>query len=317
MKRARLPGLALLTIGLTLAAPVEAAPSCQPGENNRSASTGLVFSGGGAKGAYEAGVALGLKERGVSVTAVAGSSAGALNAALVASGQEELLVKLWREISNDQVYRLPWSMGLAGLLPGWVTLWYLDHTGALFDLSPLRALLAERVDLARLREAEIRLFVVALDLVSGEKRIFTNRDITHDVLLASASVPGVFAPVAVDGQLLVDGGLMDRAPLLDLLELVGPVDRALTVVGYGDPTPLAPPLTLRRILERTLELALPYQIVKDAELARHRRPDVAIHLLFPSEPLWLRPLEFEGERIARAVELGRKDAHACLDRLGG
>jgi len=317
MRRACLPGLALLTIGLTLAAPVEAAPSCHPGENNRSASTGLVFSGGGAKGAYEAGVALGLKERGVSVTAVAGSSAGALNAALVASGQEELLVKLWREVSNDQVYRLPWSMGLAGLLPGWVTLWYLDHTGALFDLSPLRALLAERVDLARLRQAEIRLFVVALDLVAGEKRIFTNRDITHDVLLASASVPGVFAPVAVDGQLLVDGGLMDRAPLLDLLELVGPVDRALTVVGYGDPTPLAPPLTLRRILERTLELALPYQIVKDAELARHRRPDVAIHLLFPSEPLWLRPLEFEGERIARAVELGRKDAHACLDRLGG
>ncbi len=317
MKRACLPGLALLTIGLALAASVEAAPPCQPGENIRSASTGLVFSGGGAKGAYEAGVALGLKERGVRVTAVAGSSAGALNAAMVASGQEEFLVELWREVSNDQVYRLPWSMGLAGLLPGWITLWYLDQVGALFDLSPLRILAAEHVDLARIREAPTRLFVVALDLTSGEKRVFTNRDMTHDVLVASASVPGVFAPVAVDGQLLVDGGLMDRAPLLDLLELGGPMDRVITVVGYGDPTPLAPPLTLRRILERTLELALPYQIVKDAELARHRRPDVAIHLLFPSEPLWLRPLEFERERIARAIELGRKDAHACLDRLGG
>ena len=316
MRGACLRGLALL-IGLACAVPAEAASSCQPTENPRTGSTALVFSGGGAKGAYEAGVALGLKERGVRLTAVAGSSAGAMNAALVASGQEELLAKLWREVSNAQVYRLPWSMGLAGLLPGWITLWYLDQAGALFDLSPLRTLLAEHVDLAQLREAEIRLFVVALDLVSGEKRIFTNRDITHDILLASASVPGVFAPVAVDGQLLVDGGLMDRAPLLDLLEFGGPMDRVITVVGYGDPTPLSPPLTLRRILERTLELALPYQIVKDAELARHRRPDVAVHLLFPSEPLWLRPLEFEHERIARAIELGRKDAHACLDRLGG
>ena len=317
MKRALLPGLALLTIGLAFAASVGAAPSCHPDEKNRAASTGLVFSGGGAKGAYEAGVALGFKERGVRVAAVAGSSAGALNAALVASGQEELLAKLWREVSNDQVYRLPWSMRLAGLLPGWITLWYLDQVGAVFDLSPLRALIAEHVDLARLRESPTRLFVVTLDLISGEKRVFTNRDVTHDILLASGAVPGIFPPVSRDAQLLMDGGIMDRAPLLDLLELAGPVDRVVTVVSYGDPTPLAPPVTLRRILERTLELALPYQIVKDAELARHRRPDVGIHLLYPSEPLWLRPLEFEGERIARVIELGRKDAHACLERLGG
>jgi len=317
MRRAYLPGVVLLTIGFTLASRAGAAPACRPDGKRPDASTALVFSGGGAKAAYEAGVALGFKERGVRLGAVAGSSAGALNAALVASGQEDVLVKLWREVTNAQVYRLPWSHALAGVLPGWFTLWYLDQAGFVFDLSPLGHLIREHVDLAKLRDAPVRLFVVSLDLVSGEKRVSTNKDITHEHLLATNVVPGVFAPVAADGQLLVDGAILDRAPLLDLLELAGPLDRVLTVVGYGDPTPLTPPVSLQRVLERTLEFALPYQIVKDAELGRHRRPDVAIHLLFPSEPLWLRPLEFERERIDRAIELGRRDAHACLDLLGG
>src|SRR3989304_243652 len=99
MRWGDLPGLAL-AVGLAVAAPVEAASSCDPTGTARATSTALVFSGGGAKGAYEAGVALGFRERGIRLAAVAGTSAGAMNAALVASGQEDLLVRLWRAGTN-------------------------------------------------------------------------------------------------------------------------------------------------------------------------------------------------------------------------
>src|SRR3972149_2346954 len=118
MRRAYLPGVVLLTIGFTLVSRAGAAPTCRPDGKRPEASTALVFSGGGAKAAYEAGVALGFKERGVRLGAVAGSSAGALNAALVASGQEDVLVKLWREVTNAHGYRLPRPHAPAGVFPG-------------------------------------------------------------------------------------------------------------------------------------------------------------------------------------------------------
>src|SRR5688500_7106313 len=66
--------------------------------------TGLVLSGGGAKGAWEAGVAAALVEAGLPVALVAGSSAGALNAAMIAAGRADRLDGLWRGVDRGKVY---------------------------------------------------------------------------------------------------------------------------------------------------------------------------------------------------------------------
>src|SRR5262249_62264165 len=74
----------------------------------------LILSGGGAKGAWEAGVAAALIERGLPVRLVAGSSAGALNAAMVADGRLDRLQALWRSVTREQVYMLRPSVIFAG-----------------------------------------------------------------------------------------------------------------------------------------------------------------------------------------------------------
>ena len=277
----------------------------------------LVLSGGGAKGAYEAGVASALLERGAPIRLVAGSSAGALNAAMIADGRVDRLELVWRSITREQVYALRPSVFFAGLLPGWLTLLTLNQAGSLFDHAPLRALIEGALDLDRIRTSAVRVLVVTADLARREKRLFDNATLSVDVLMAAAAVPGAFAPVEVGGALLVDGGLTGRAPVLEALEAGVPVARALVVMSYSPDERGARPTTLRVALEEAFEMAMVHQIRRDTELARLKFPAVDVQLLTPSAPLDLRPLDFDGAGIARALDLGRRDGGACAEAWGG
>ena len=299
---------------LALAAPVAA---CEPMRGPADAPVALILSGGGAKGAWEAGVAAALLERGVPVRLVAGSSAGALNAVMVADGRIERLEQMWRTVTREQVYALRPSILLSGLLPGVLTLLALDRAGSLLDPAPLRALLTSAIDFERIRASPTELLVVATDLAHYDKRVFNNQTVTVDVLMAASAVPGAFPPVRVDGVPLVDGGLTGRAPVLEALALGRPINRAIVVMSYARDEHAKAPTTLRRTLEESLELVMIHSIHRDVELARLRYPDVDIQLLTPSGPLMLRPLDFEPNGIARALERGRADGLACADAMYG
>lgn len=276
-------------------------------------SLGIVFSGGGAKAAYEAGIALALAERQVVPGAVAGTSSGALSALMVAAGEAERLAALWRSVRREDVFEFRAATIFGGLLPGWLALPVLRTTRSLLDPAPLRETLARRIDLARVRTSPVQLLIVATDLLSGEPRRFDNRTVTVDALVASSTVPGLLPPVALDGGWLVDGGVVQRAPTLELLA-AHPVDRLLVVLGYESDAPDEP--TVQAVLERAFEIALAREIRRDVELARLRHPGTDVRLLRPSAPLRARPLEFDGSRLAGLVDLGRTDGLACLDALG-
>lgn len=280
------------------------------------APTALVLSGGGAKGAWEAGAAAELIEAGLPVALVAGSSAGALNAAVVAAGRADRLEAFWRGIERDRVYSLRAPVALAGLLPGWLTLLALDQAGSLFDSRPLRELIGATVEIERIRASPVRLLVTATDLERREQRTFDNASVTADALLAAATMPGAFPAVHVDGAWLVDGGLTGRAPVLEALDAGVPVGRALVLMSYATGERGRRPATMRTALEEAFEMAMTHQIRRDVELARLRRPDVDVQLVVPSAPLRLRPLDFDPDGIARALALGRSDARAYLDALG-
>jgi NTE family protein len=277
----------------------------------------LVLSGGGAKGAWEAGAAAALIEQGVPVRLVAGSSAGALNAAMLADGRLDRLQTLWRSLSREQVYALRPGVLFAGLLPGWLTLMALDRAGSLFDPTPLRELIATSLDLDRVRASPRRLLAVTTDLASRTSRVFDNASVTVDALMAAAAVPGAFPPVTVDGLLLVDGGLTARAPVLEALGTDVPIGRALVLLSYAADEIGQPSSRLRRILEEAFETAMVHQIQRDAELAGFRRPDVDVQLLRPAAPLRLRPLDFDTGGMAEALRRGRADALRCLERWRG
>jgi len=303
---------ALVLLAGSLGAGSAAASPCGPSAHPLDTPTTLVLSGGGAKGAYEAGAAALFVERGLPIRLVAGSSAGALNAAMIADGRMDRLEALWRGLTRDRVYSLRARVLFGGLLPGWLTLLILDRAGSLFDPAPLRALITESLDVERIRASPVRLLVVTTDLAHREQRLFDNATVTLESLMAAAAVPGAFPAVDVEGTLLVDGGLTGRAPVLEALRAAPEVERAVVMMSYAPDERGVPPTTMRRALEEAFEMGMIHQIRRDVELARLKFPAAEVHLLTPSAPLSLRPLDFDPAGIARALERGREDARACL-----
>jgi len=157
----RIFALAVLAV---LMAPAPAFAECASSDVDPAAPMALVLSGGGAKGAYEAGVAAVFIERGLPVRLVAGSSAGALNAAMIASGRADRLEAMWRSVTREQVYSLRLPLFFAGFLPGWLTLLVLNESQALFDPAPLRELISASLDFEKIQASPIRLLVTATDL---------------------------------------------------------------------------------------------------------------------------------------------------------
>lgn len=306
-----------LVLGLILAWPARAASDCTGSPLGVEASNALVLSGGGAKGAWEAGVASALILGGFPIQLVAGSSAGALNAAMIADGRLDRLEQLWRTVTREDVYALRPSVFFAGLLPGWLTLLVLDRAGSLFDAGPLRRLISDSIDLDRVRDSPVRVVVTTTDLARRQRRLFDNRTLSLDALMAATAVPGAFPPVEVNGELLVDGGLTGRAPILEALEVGQRLNRVVVLLSYGADEHGDPPTTLRRALEQSLEMTMVHQIRRDAELARLKYPGVDIQLVVPSASLALRPLDFNPPGLVRAFDLGREDGSACLARWRG
>lgn len=203
----------------------------------------LVLSGGGAKGAFGAGVAAALEDAGIEPRVVTGTSAGALNAAAVASGLgADLLLELWTQLESRDVYRVrkdlhnlirPWHLirhpgRLIGRGPHTTTEHLLDAIGWdwLFDTAPMRERLCGVIG-ERIPVPDDRVLAVScVDANTGELVRFSNRlppnrppenfrkvDLTVDHLLASAAIPAVFKPVEVDGTPYWDGGLVANTPL--------------------------------------------------------------------------------------------------------
>jgi NTE family protein len=307
----------VLVLSLTLTWTAGAVSGCPGTLLGVDASNALVLSGGGAKGAWEAGVASALIRGGFPIHLVAGSSAGALNAAMIADGRLDRLEDLWRTVTREQIYTLRPSVFFAGLLPGWLTLLVLDRAGSLFDPHPLRELIARSLDLDRVRASPVRVVVTATDLARRQQRLFDNQTLSIDALMAATAVPGAFPPVEVDGELLVDGGLTGRAPILEALEVGSRLDRLVVLLSYAAHEHGDPPTTLRRVLEQSLEMTMVHQIRRDAELARLKYPGVNIQIVVPSASLALRPLDFDSLGLARAFDLGRRDGTACLARWRG
>ncbi|MGE8408433.1 MAG: patatin-like phospholipase family protein [Pseudomonas sp.] len=210
---------------------------------------GLVLSGGAARGLAHIGVLKALEEQGVKIDAIAGTSMGAVIGGLYASGYKiEELEKLalsidWQQALSDAPPRkdIPFrrkqddrdflikqkisfrddgSLGLPlGVIQG--------QNLALL----LESLLAHTSDTRDFDKLPIPFRAVATDIASGEKVVF-RRGHLPQVIRASMSIPAVFAPVELDGRLLVDGGMVDNIPL-DIVREMG-VDVAI-VVDIGTP----------------------------------------------------------------------------------
>ena len=169
--------------------------------------TAFVFAGGGSLGAVEVGMLEALVEQGIRPDFVVGSSVGAINAAAYAglpdaSGVQRLAA-IWRGLRSSDVFPLAPLKGLLGFV-GW--------RKSLLDPASLRALLARELPYERLEEARVPCRVVATDVLGGGEVVLSSGSVV-DALLASAAIPGVFPPVEIDGQHLIDGGMSSNTPI--------------------------------------------------------------------------------------------------------
>lgn len=206
--------------------------------HHTSKKVGLVFSGGGGKGAYEVGVWRALEEFGISsnIGAVSGTSVGALNAALYAQGDLHLAEYIWQTISPESIltphniwtYLEQW-ISLSVISPrlgGIIRSWFLKHLSQQGVLSQegLSTLIWNHVELDRIRSFSGPIYVTAYNLTKNRLDYFDlrkSRSLSHleSQLLASASIPVIFGETCVDECRYVDGGIPvvgDNTPIKPL-----------------------------------------------------------------------------------------------------
>ena len=210
---------------------------------------GLVLSGGAARGLAHIGVLKALEEQGVKIDAIAGTSMGAVIGGLYASGYkidelEKLALAIdWQQALSDAPPRkdIPFrrkqddrdflvKQRLSFRDDGSLAMEFGVRWGQNLALL-LESMFAHASNTRNFDKLPIPFRAVATDITTGEKVVFRKGHLPQ-VIRASMSIPAVFAPVELDGRLLVDGGMVDNIPL-DIVREMG-VDMAI-VVDIGTP----------------------------------------------------------------------------------
>lgn len=174
---------------------------------------GLVLSGGGGKGAYQAGVFKALEQYGLGdyITMISGASVGSLNMVLYDSANATLAEKIWSEISPEQFLKIDANL--------------LDLREGIVSREGLINILDRYIDLDKIRNSERRLYVSVTEydqygqgegIVKYFSLNYHSDDEIKNILLASSALPIIYSPVEIEGKMYRDGGIKDNLPIMPL-----------------------------------------------------------------------------------------------------
>jgi NTE family protein len=246
----------------------------------------LALQGGGSHGAFTWGVLDRLlEEPWLQVEAISGTSAGAMNAAVLADGWIEggaagaraALKAYWDRVARVAVFSPLQRTPLDRLLGRWS----LDHSPVFigFDLmarvfspynlnprgfNPLESILDESIDFSRLARSPIKLFITATNVRTGRGRIFRNAEITPDVLLASACLPTMFQAVEIDGEAYWDGGYAGNPTITPLIRESQAQDTILVQINPRERP--GTPRSASEILNRLNEVSFNATLMKELRM---------------------------------------------------
>ena len=303
----------------------------------------LVLSGGGGRGAFQVGVFEHLESIGWKPDIIVGTSIGSMNAAVYAVGGIAQLQKMWETIRTKDMHRFlrlkPWK--------------------SLFDRVPWKRTLEKYVPEDQLAQITLPLYMVATDITTGHPTVYTNGEkpernkglyvrvpaLKHEHLLASSSIPYVYAPIGIEDNQHWDGAVMYNSPLRPAIDAEAEEILMVLLSPYhkleeNDPRPMVqrsalPPMPRGLIgnVGYVLDLALIGTFENDFEELRkvNRRvrtgrqaevdhKEVRCAVIAPDE--WISPLDIIRYGPKRGNELralGRKAARQTfqrIDRLG-
>lgn len=263
----------------------------------------FVLSGGANLGAEQAGMAEALLEAGIRPDVVVGTSIGAANAAFLAADpsveRARELSALWRRVRPGDVFPLNPVRIARAVLRG----------GALFTTEPFRRLLERELPYRRIEDAAVPLRIVATRFEDGAEVVFESGPVV-DSILASTSLPGVFAPQMVDDCLYLDGGLVDHVPLGPAME-AGADTLYVLSVGFPCPPP-ADHRSARAVLLHSIGILLSQRIRLDGAHMPDRYPGLRVVRIPPvCTHVGLRDFS----RMAELIERARTQTAKFLTQL--
>lgn len=260
---------------------------------------GLVLEGGGAKGAYHVGAFKALKELGVEIGGISGTSIGALNGAFLIQGDIENLEEIWFNTKSSDIFNIDEKAekainDLINLNLQEINLPYLLNVSKEIinnrglDTSKIRALLEELIDEDKIRKSKIDFGIVTVNLTDKKPMEMLKEDIPQgklvDYLLASANLPA-FKQEPMDGKKFLDGGFHDNLPIGVLLKK-----------GYTD-----------FIAVRTFGIGI---------IRKQKKKNLNITYIQPVESLG-GVLDFNRNQIEHDMKLGYFDALKVFKKLKG
>jgi NTE family protein len=173
------------------------------GERSR---TAFVFAGGGSFGAIHVGMLHSLASRGITADMVVGSSVGALNGAYYAGNPTlegiRRLDAIWRGLRRNDVFPLSWRTIVS----------FLYRRDFLVGSGALRQLVDENLGYRNLQDAKLPVHIVATDILTGGTVVMSEGPAV-EAIIASAAIPGVFAPIHFNGLYLADGAVSSDTPV--------------------------------------------------------------------------------------------------------
>ncbi|MBL8583866.1 MAG: patatin-like phospholipase family protein [Rhizobiaceae bacterium] len=246
----------------------------------------LALQGGGSHGAFTWGVLDRLlEEPWLRIEAISGTSAGAMNAAVLADGWTDggaegaraALDAYWLRVSKAAAFsplqRTPidrmmgrWSIDTS---PGYVAMDLMSRMVSPYQLNPfgfnpLDRVLRESIDFERLARSPVKLFITATSVRTGRGRVFRNAQISVDVLLASACLPTMFQAVEIDGEAYWDGGFAGNPTITPLVRESEAKDIILVQINPRERTET--PRSASDILNRLNEISFNSPLLKELRM---------------------------------------------------
>ena len=249
-------------------------------------SVDFALQGGGAHGAFAWGVLDRLlEEPWLTIDGLSGTSAGAMNAAVLSdgyaaggpAGAREALQRFWKRVSDAALLSPLRRSPLDYLLGQWTmdnspAFIAMDLASRLFspydlnpgDFNPLRDILAQSIDFARLKDSPVKVFATATNVRTGRPRVFRNADLTPESLLASACLPMMFQAIEINGEAYWDGGFSGNPTISPLVRESSADDTILIQINPVER--VGTPRTARDILNRENEIAFNAPLLKELRM---------------------------------------------------
>lgn len=273
---------------LTARAPSAKPAVSTPRRPNTQRRINLALQGGGAHGAFTWGVLDRLLEDGrVSFEGVSGTSAGAMNAVVMAhglatggrDGGREALEAFWLAVANCTPFELGALPAPDAMSPGaaapvrallqWTRFFSPAQINPL-DLNPLRDIIASQVDFERLRRSrDIKLFIAATHANSGKLRLFRTPEVCADAVLASACLPTIHRAVEIDGEPYWDGAFAANPAVFPLFYECFARDNVIVLLSpleHG-----ATPTTAHEIQRRSSDIAFNATFLREMRMFAYLR----------------------------------------------